>query len=81
MQNNASNSKDALIQNRRNMILTNKITSSLSNLALVISQDSVQIVEAMAQMRTSMGDIKRALKQQIKTIENDSFRFAFYKIE
>jgi NtrC-family two-component system sensor histidine kinase KinB len=72
MQNNASNSKDALIQNRRNMILTNKITSSLSNLALVISQDSVQIVEAMAQMRTSMGDIKRALKQQIKTIENDS---------
>lgn len=72
MQNNASNSKDALMQNRRNMILTNKITSSLSNLALVVSQDSVQVVEAMAQMRTSMGEIKRSLKQQVKTIEDDS---------
>ena len=71
-QNNASNSKDALMQNRRNMILTNKITSSLSNLALVVSQDSVQVVEAMAQMRTSMGEIKRSLKQQVKTIEDDS---------
>ena len=72
MQNNASNSKDALMQNRRNMILTNKITSSLSNLALVVSQDSVQVVGAMAQMRTSMGEIKRSLKQQAKTIKDDS---------
>lgn len=72
MQNNASNSKDALMQNRRNMILTNKITSSLSNLVLVVSQDSAQVVSAMAQMRTSMSEIKRSLKQQIKTIEDDS---------
>lgn len=72
MQKNVGSSKDALTQNMRTMILTNKIAGSLSNLAAVISQDSVQMEKAMVQMMTSMGEIKRYLGQQIKTIEHDS---------
>ena len=70
LQDNASSSKEALSQNMRTMYLTSKMAGGLGNLASIVSQDSLEVVSALSQMRSSMSDIKRSLKQQLKAIDD-----------